>query len=155
MTDAIKLAIDALEAGLDCAQEVAHRTHEELRGYKPHRHAAVDADVSKIEAALAALRARPASQYLCSGTPFKVAVRNGDAMLPYLPDELGGRWVALVAAEDDCHLRAQPDHSELVSAARAVVERWDTPLWKDAPATAGFINRLRDALPPAIGETME
>ena len=108
---------------------------------------------------LAALRARPASQYLCNGTPFKVAVRNGDAMLPYLPDELGGRWVALVAAEDDCHLRAQPDHSEqhleLVSAARAVVERWDTPLWKDAPATAGFINRLRDALPPAIGETME
>lgn len=56
-------------------------------------------------------------------------------------------------------LRAQPDHSEqhleMVAAARAVVERWDTPLWKDAPATAGFINRLRDALPPAIGETME
>ena len=51
-------------------------------------------------------------------------------------------------------LRAQPDHSELVTAARAVVERWETPLWKDAPATAGYINRLRDAL-PAIGETME
>ena len=50
-------------------------------------------------------------------------------------------------------LRAQPDHSELVTAARAVVERWETPLWKDAPATAGYINRLRDAL-PAIGETM-
>ena len=48
-------------------------------------------------------------------------------------------------------LRAQPDHSELVTAARAVVERWETPLWKDAPATAGYINRLRDAL-PAIGE---
>lgn len=32
------------------------------------------------------------------------------------------------------------------AAARAVVERWDTPLWKDAPATAGFINRLRAAL---------
>ena len=51
-------------------------------------------------------------------------------------------------------LRAQPDHSELVTAARAVVERWETPLWKDAPATAGYINRLRDAL-PSIGETME
>jgi hypothetical protein len=32
------------------------------------------------------------------------------------------------------------------AAARAVVDRWDTPLWKDAPATAGFINRLRAAL---------
>lgn len=61
MSDAIKLAIDALEIGLDCAQEVAHRTHEELKGYKPHRHAAVDADVAKIEAALAALRAQPES----------------------------------------------------------------------------------------------
>lgn len=33
------------------------------------------------------------------------------------------------------------------AAARAVVDRWDTPLWKDAPATAGFINRLRALLP--------
>jgi hypothetical protein len=43
--------------------------------------------------------------YLANGTRFKVAVRNGEAMLPYLPDELGGRWVALVAADDDCHLK--------------------------------------------------
>lgn len=35
---------------------------------------------------------------------------------------------------------------ELIAAARAVVERWDTPHWKDVPATAVFINRLRDAL---------
>ena len=41
----------------------------------------------------------------------------------------------------------------LRTAAQAVVDRWGTPLWKDAPATAGYINRLRDAL-PAIGETM-
>lgn len=32
------------------------------------------------------------------------------------------------------------------SAACAVVERWDTPLWKDAPATAKYIKRLRTAL---------
>jgi len=35
---------------------------------------------------------------------------------------------------------------ELVLAAQAVIERWDTPAWKDVPATATFINRLRDAL---------
>ncbi len=32
------------------------------------------------------------------------------------------------------------------NAAQAVVDRWDTPLWKDAPATADYINRLRAAL---------
>lgn len=36
--------------------------------------------------------------------------------------------------------------AELESAARAVVERWDTPLWKDVPATAEYINALRRAL---------
>lgn len=34
----------------------------------------------------------------------------------------------------------------LVRAAQAVVERWDTPLWKDAKPTAEFIWRLRAAL---------
>ena len=33
-----------------------------------------------------------------------------------------------------------------MAAAEAVVERWDTPLWKDAPATAGYINALRAAV---------
>jgi hypothetical protein len=37
--------------------------------------------------------------------------------------------------------------TELVHAARALVNRWDTPLWKDAPATAEYINRLRALLP--------
>lgn len=34
----------------------------------------------------------------------------------------------------------------LRAAAQAVVDRWETPLWKDAPATAGYIAALRDAL---------
>ena len=29
---------------------------------------------------------------------------------------------------------------------REVVERWDTPLWKDAPATAVVIGKLRERL---------
>jgi len=37
----------------------------------------------------------------------------------------------------------------LIEAARAVVERWDTPLWKDVPATAVYINALRTALAAA------
>jgi len=56
--------------------------------------------------AIANDRAKRVPQYLCNGMRFKVAVRNGEAMLPCLPDELNGRWVAFVAAEDDCHLLA-------------------------------------------------
>lgn len=36
----------------------------------------------------------------------------------------------------------------LRQAAQAVVDRWETPLWKDAPHTATFIHALRDALNP-------
>jgi hypothetical protein len=36
--------------------------------------------------------------------------------------------------------------SELRKAAQAVVERWDTPSWKDVPATAIYIEALRQAL---------
>ena len=36
--------------------------------------------------------------------------------------------------------------AELEQAAQAVVDRWDTPSWKDVPATAEYINRLREAL---------
>ena len=39
--------------------------------------------------------------------------------------------------------------AELITAAQAVVDRWDTPLWKDVPATAEYIGRLRAALASA------
>ena len=39
--------------------------------------------------------------------------------------------------------------ADLIAAAQAVVDRWDTPLWKDAPATAEYIGRLRAALASA------
>lgn len=34
----------------------------------------------------------------------------------------------------------------LVAAAKALVERWDTPFWKDTAHTGKFIRRLEDAL---------
>jgi hypothetical protein len=36
--------------------------------------------------------------------------------------------------------------SDLRKAAQAVVDRWDTPSWKDVPATAIYIEALRQAL---------
>lgn len=38
-------------------------------------------------------------------------------------------------------------NNELKRAAQAVIERWDSAVWKDLPATAEYINRLRSALP--------
>jgi hypothetical protein len=43
-------------------------------------------------------------------------------------------------------LSANEQDAELVKAAKAVVDRWHTPSWKDAPHTAEFINRLENAL---------
>lgn len=44
---------------------------------------------------------------------------------------------------------AVPVPQGLREAAQAVVERWDTPLWKDVPATAVYIADLRAALSAA------
>lgn len=44
---------------------------------------------------------------------------------------------------------AVPVPQGLREAAQAVVERWDTPLWKDVPATAVYIADLRAALAAA------
>lgn len=37
-------------------------------------------------------------------------------------------------------------------AAQAVIDRWDSPKWKDAEPTADVIARLRDAIDKATGE---
>lgn len=44
---------------------------------------------------------------------------------------------------------AAPAPQGLRKAAQAVVDRWDTPLWKDVPATAVYIADLRAALAAA------
>lgn len=40
----------------------------------------------------------------------------------------------------------QERHDELLSAAKVVIEHWDSPLWKDLPPTAEVIARLRDVV---------
>ena len=60
MTPTTKAAvIEALELAHDLAVEAAAEVHRAYKGYKPHRHAAADADVEQIDAALAALRSEP------------------------------------------------------------------------------------------------
>jgi hypothetical protein len=43
-------------------------------------------------------------------------------------------------------LRLNAEVAMLSMTGESVVARWDSPLWKDAPATAIFINELRHAL---------
>lgn len=63
---------------------------------------------------------------------------------------MGNRMGVLIYASDLRNLLAaalQPEADEaLRTAAQAVVDRWDTPLWKDVPSTAEYIGRLRVAL---------
>ena len=47
-------------------------------------------------------------------------------------------------------LKEQRD--ELLNALEAIIERWDTPLWKDVPHTAECINAARLIVAKAKGE---
>jgi rubrerythrin len=51
--------------------------------------------------------------------------------------------------------RLREQLQKLRDAAQAVVDRWETPLWKDAEPTASVIYRLRDALATAPEETLD
>jgi hypothetical protein len=44
-------------------------------------------------------------KFLANGTRFKTSEFPYGVCINGLPKELAGRWVALVAAEDDCHLQ--------------------------------------------------
>ena len=48
-------------------------------------------------------------------------------------------WLARAAIENERHQRIE-------AAAIALIERWETPLWKDVPHTGNYIHALRDAL---------
>jgi hypothetical protein len=42
--------------------------------------------------------------------------------------------------------RREQENTELREAAQAVIDRWNTPLWREAEPTAAAINRLRETL---------
>lgn len=47
-------------------------------------------------------------------------------------------------------LKSQRD--ELLKALEAIIERWDTPLWKDVPHTGNYINAARLVVAKVKGE---
>jgi hypothetical protein len=65
--------LEALEIGYDSAQAEAAQYHAAMEGYRPERHAEMDADVQKIAEAITALRAalvqqehEPTVRYKCT-----------------------------------------------------------------------------------------
>lgn len=83
-------------------------------------------------------------EYLCGGARYKTVVVDGQVIIQGLPDELNGKWVALVEATDDKHLKPHPapswqglsvydilsidgldcvDENDLISFARAVEQK--------------------------------
>ena len=65
--------------------------------------------------------------------------------------EMEARPTDLLMTANDAQVSSSAtpkEGEELVRAAQAVVDRWDTPLWKDVPHTGEFIGKLREALSP-------
>ena len=72
----------------------------------------------ELRATLEAQPVQPsAPKFLLGGTRFKLSI-NEDGMVNCFWNyhELDGRWVALVAAEDDCHLAAPAQPAPLTDA---------------------------------------
>jgi len=57
LRDAARQSLEALEIGYACAEAEAAQYHAAMAGYRPHRHAQMDADVQKIAQAITAIKA--------------------------------------------------------------------------------------------------
>ena len=62
LRETVEQALEALELGYDSAKSEADQYHAAMAGFRPERHAQMDADVQQIAAAIAALRAALAQQ---------------------------------------------------------------------------------------------
>ena len=58
----VEQALEALELGYDTAKAEADRYHTAMAGYRPERHAQIDAEVQQIAAAITNLRDAMAQQ---------------------------------------------------------------------------------------------
>jgi hypothetical protein len=91
--EALKLALEALEES---------ETNNDTMEFWDRKTKAITA----IKQALTAPVQEPVA-FLANGTRFKISYdsRQSGGQIHGIPPELGGRWVAFVAAEDDCHLK--------------------------------------------------
>lgn len=89
------------------AQAVLDRWNSPNWEWHKHGHTADLMDALYKALAAQAGQIGPVS-YLANGTRFKASKFPYGVCINGLPKELAGRWVALVAADDDCHMKAHP-----------------------------------------------
>ena len=95
---ALQSAIEALQG--ECAE------HKENAIRNARQAVAFRAERDALQAKLDELQAQEPVKFLVNGARFKLA-NCGPSSSGFVgfPKELAGRWVALVAADDDCHLK--------------------------------------------------
>lgn len=81
-------------------------------------------------------------------TPRTDAQCYGDGRHPYVPTDFARQLERELAA-------VTKQRDRLAEAGQAVVDRWHTPIWKDVPHTAKFIQNLEDAVATAKGGSDE
>lgn len=86
-------------------------------------------------------------QFLANGTRFKTTLlADGSVRITGLPYELAGRWVALIAAENDCHMK-------LIAPMQAQSEPIAYLAWRDGkPCYEGDDAVCEDAVWPVDGD---
>lgn len=114
--EVMKQAMMALEHAADCLDEHQSAYHESI--------AAIDALCEAIDAEPNI--GRTLDQFLCNGTRIKLNFNKVGNMtsLQNMAHDLQGRWVALVPAENDCHLRPAKE-PEPLSDARIISLAYD------------------------------
>ena len=119
------------------AAQMALDVLELVDGYVMGKHEAKEA----LYEALAQPEQEPVA-FLADATRFKVTLTQDDCKITNLPRELGGRWVALVAAENDCHMKlTAPPQREWQGLTQEEVRRIvqsNTDPWCDTPETDGY-----------------
>lgn len=102
-------------------------------------------------------------QFLANGTRFKTTLlADGSVRITGLPYELAGRWVALVAAENDCHMKltapVQQDVNQTLldalNKAADAIESWGSyasKYFQDKHNLQGDINKAHAAIAQVEG----
>jgi hypothetical protein len=94
------------DKALDLAKEALENSLPRLAPYGEQDWLDSKAAITAIKQARSAPAQEPVA-FLANGTRFKISYdsRQSGGQIHGIPQELGGRWVAFVAAEDDCHLK--------------------------------------------------
>ena len=94
--------------------------------------------------------AQPAQEpvaFLAESTRFKVTLTDCDCKITGLPRELGGRWVALVDAANDCHLHltAPPQRKPLTD--EEIADLWGAQIFHvtDLKLAIDFVREIERA----------